>query len=79
MGEGARTTLTHLCRPRLLGEPFAETRLYLFPRSSGTDAGIFQPAADFIEHVEMVLDFLNRAVVRELVEELLNVLFCTVH
>lgn len=65
--------------PRLFGEPFTEVRFDLFLRDGAVDAGIFQSPPYLVQDIQMVLDIFHRAVVREFVQKLFNVMFCGAH
>src|SRR5207245_5941458 len=64
---------------RLFGEPFAEAGFHLFLRHRAIHTGVVQATPDLVEDVQVVLDVFHRAVVRELVEQLLDVLFRGAH
>ncbi len=64
---------------RLFGEPFAEATLHFLLRECAVDAGILQPATYLVENVEVVLDVFNRDVVRQSVQQRLNILFDIAH
>jgi len=63
----------------LLGEPSAEASFHFLLRKGPVQAGIFEPSTHFIENVEMILNVLKRAIVRQLIRELLNVSFRSAH
>ena len=64
---------------RLLDEPFAEGGFHFVLRQGAIGARIFEATAHLIEHVEMILDVLNRAVIGALVQEFLDILFRRIH
>jgi hypothetical protein len=65
--------------PRLFGEPFAEASFCLFLRDGAIHASVFQASAYFVQDVEVVLNVLDRAVIRELVKQLFNIVLGCAH
>jgi hypothetical protein len=60
---------------RLLGKPLAQPLLNVVLRERPMLFGVIQPVAHFIEDIEVVLDVLKRAVLREFVKEGFDLLF----
>jgi hypothetical protein len=54
---------------RLLCEPLAQPILYVVLQECSLLLGVFQVAAHSIEDIEVVLDVIERAVLREFVQE----------
>jgi len=64
-----------LIRPRLLLEPSGDPLLNLFLRNHSTRANVGEALRDLLLHIDVVLDVLERRVIRKLLKELLHVLF----
>ena len=67
-----------LIRPTLLLEPSGEP-LHLFLRNHSTRAHVGKALRDLLLHVDVVLDVLERRVIRKLLKELLHFLFRCLH
>jgi len=68
-----------LIRPTLLLEPSGEPLLNLFLRNHSTRAHVGKALRDLLLHVDVVLDVLERRVIRKLLKELLHFLFRCLH
>ena len=64
---------------RLLAEPLARALLGLLLGQYPLTFGTLLAAADFFDHVEVVLDILQRAVIGKLVQQRRHFLFCSQH
>ena len=60
--------LLRLAATRLLYEPFAEAVFNVFLRKSTVRLRVFQAATHFVQHIKVVLDVLDRAVLRKPLE-----------
>lgn len=63
----------------LLSKPFTKARFDFVLGKRAVDACVFQPAANFVENVEMVLDILDRGVVWQLTQQRFDILLSSAH
>jgi len=64
---------------KLLGEPFVEAGFYFFLRDWPIYTGVFKSTPNLVKDVKVVLDVLDRGVVRQTIQELLDVMLRRVH
>ena len=60
---------------RLLGEPFAQLLFSFLLRNGSVLARVVETLPNFFENIEMILNVLQAAVLRKLVEQRLDLLF----
>lgn len=63
----------------LLGEPFAQAGFNFFLRHCAVQAGVFKPASNLVKNIQVVLDVLDGAVVRKLIQQKFDVLLGRAH
>ena len=63
----------------LLGKPFAKPLLNFFLRNRSFSISCIKPISHFLNHIQVILDILQRTIVRHFAEKRVNLFFSGTH